>query len=122
MPQLKKLGANLVSITPNSHEKSLALLAENPFGFDILCDQNNQIAETYGLVFQLADALRPIYRDFGINLPEYDGNEDYMLPMPATYLVGSNGMIRQAFVHADYTQRMEPEAMITLLQTMKEES
>jgi len=72
--------------------------------------------------FQLADALRPIYKDFGINLPEYDGNADYMLPMPATYLVGSNGIIMQAFVDADYTQRMEPEVIITLLQTMKEKS
>jgi len=54
-------------------------------------------------VFQLAGALRPIFRDFGINLPEYDGNKDYTLPMPATYLVDSNGMIRQAFIHADYT-------------------
>ena len=73
-------------------------------------------------MFQLAGALRPIYRDFGINLPEYDGNKDYTLPMPATYLVDSNSMIRQAFVHADYTQRMKPEAIITLLQTMKEKS
>ena len=73
-------------------------------------------------MFQLAEALCQIFRDFGINLPEYDGNKDYSLPIPATYLVDSNGMIRQAFIHADYTQRMKPEAIITLLQTMKEKS
>jgi len=119
MPQLKKMGANLVSITPNLREKSAEFIAENPFTFDILCDQNNQVAKAYGLVFTLPEELHPVYLNFGVNLPEYDGNADYELPIPATYLIGSDGTIMQAFVNADYTQRMEPAEIISFLNSSK---
>jgi len=118
MPEVRALGAELVSISPNLREKSAAFVAENPFDFKILSDRNNRVAKEYGLVFELARELRPIYEKFGINLPEYDGNERYELPMPATYVVASDGIIRHAFVNADYTQRMEPDEVITILQGM----
>jgi len=113
MPELKKRGVSLVSITPNLREKSAVLLADNPFDFDILCDLNNQVANAYGLVFELAEELRPIYQGFGINLQEYDGNARYELPIPATYVVGRNGIISSAFVNADYTQRIDPNEVIS---------
>jgi len=118
MPEVRALGAELVSISPNLREKSAAFAAENPFDFKILSDRNNRVAKEYGLVFELARELRPIYEKFGINLPEYDGNERYELPIPATYVVAGDGIIRHAFVNADYTQRMEPDEVITILQGM----
>jgi len=115
LPALSALGANLVSITPNTKEKSVELLQENPFGFDILWDCDNQVAQTYGLVFTLAENLRSIYQDFGIDLPVFDGNNRYELPMPATYVIDSNGVILHAFVDADYTKRLDPQDIITFL-------
>jgi len=119
LPELNALGANLLSITPNTKEKSAELLQENPFGFDILWDRDNQVAKNYGLVFTLPESLRTIYQDFGINLPAFDGNKRYELPLPATYVIDSSGSILHAFVDADYTQRMDPQTIIALLQTLK---
>jgi peroxiredoxin len=116
LPALNKLGANLVSITPNTKEKSSALLQENPFGFDILWDCDNQIAKNYGLVFTLSETLRSIYDGFGIHLPEFDGNDRYELPMPATYVIDSDSSILHAFVDADYTKRIDPQDILNLLQ------
>ncbi len=116
LPALNKLGANLVSITPNTKEKSSALLQENPFAFDILWDCDNQIAKNYGLVFTLSETLRSIYDGFGIHLPEFDGNDRYELPMPATYVIDSDGSILHAFVDADYTKRIDPQDILKLLQ------
>jgi len=119
LPALNKLGANLVSITPNTKEKSSALLQENPFGFDILWDCDNQIAKNYGLVFTLSETLRSIYDGFGIHLPEFDGNDRYELPMPATYVIDSDGSILHAFVDGDYTQRLDPQDILTFLKQRK---
>ncbi|MDQ6957272.1 MAG: peroxiredoxin-like family protein, partial [Mariprofundaceae bacterium] len=115
MPALNKLGANLVSITPNMKEKSSALLQENPFDFDILWDCDNQVAKNYGLVFTLSETLRSIYKGFDINLPEFDGNVRYELPLPATYVIDADGSILHAFVDADYTKRMDPQDILKLL-------
>ena len=115
LPEITALGANLVSISPNMIEKSAHFVAENPFGFDILSDVDNIVANQYRLVFTLADKLRPIYAQFGIDLQAFDGNERFELPMPATYVLRSNGVVAAGFVHEDYTQRMEPADIIDSL-------
>jgi peroxiredoxin len=116
LPEITALGASLVSISPNVLEKSAAFAAENPFGFDILSDVDNVVAKKYRLVFTLSDKLRPIYAQFGIDLPAFDGNERFELPMPATYVLHSDGTIAADFVYEDYTQRMEPSAIIECLE------
>jgi len=119
MPQLQALGANLVSISPNLRQGLAEFADENPFTFAMLSDVDNHVAKAYGLVFQLAEELRPIYEQFGFDLPALDGNERYELPMPATYIVGRDGMIAHAFVNADYTRRMEPADILATLQGLE---
>ncbi len=115
LPAIRDLGAEFISISPNLREKSAEFVAENPFSFNILSDEGNGVARQYGLVFSLADELRPIYEQFGINIPELDGDDSYELPMPATYIVDTKGTIIHAFVDADYTKRMEPDEVIEIL-------
>lgn len=116
LPEITALGASLLSISPNVVEKSAAFAAENPFGFDILSDADNKVANKYRLVFTLADKLRPIYTQFGIDLPVFDGNHRFELPMPATYVLRTDGTIAAGFVNEDYTQRMEPADIIECLE------
>ena len=119
LPEITALGASLLSISPNVVEKSAAFAAENPFDFDILSDVDNKVAGQYRLVFTLADTLRPIYKNFGIDLPVFDGNDRFELPMPATYVLRSDGTIAAGFVHEDYTQRMEPSDIIKSLENCR---
>ncbi|RMF69279.1 MAG: AhpC/TSA family protein, partial [Calditrichaeota bacterium] len=110
--RIRSLGAELFAISPNTQEKSAQFAAENPFKFDLLCDVGNEVARQFGLVFQLADELRPIYEQFGIDLPAYNGDDRYEIPIPATYIMEPNGTIVHAFVDADYTKRMEPDEIV----------
>jgi len=119
LPGITAQGASLLSISPNVLEKSAAFAAENPFGFDILSDLDNLVARQYRLVFTLADQLRPVYREFGIDLPAFDGNDRFELPMPATYVLRPDGIISAGFVHEDYTRRMEPADIIEALKVIQ---
>jgi len=116
LPAMQALGASLLSISPNVVEKSIEFAEKNPFDFDFLSDVDNRVAKTYRLVFTLAEKLRPIYANFGIDLPAFDGNEHFELPMPATYVVGTDGTIAAGFVNEDYTRRMEPADIIACLE------
>jgi peroxiredoxin len=115
MPEIRSRGASLVAISPNLVKKSADFIQENSFGFDILSDLDNMVAKEYRLVFTLAEALRPIYANWGFDLPDFDGNERFELPMPATYVVDTGGTVAAGFVHEDYTRRMEPAAIIESL-------
>jgi len=119
MPNIHQLGASLVSICANTLEHSTQLMRDNPFNFDILVDEENHVAKQFHLIFKLAEALKPIYQEFGIHLPDYDGNERYELPIPATYIINPQGIITHSFINPDYTQRMEPKAILQALQSLK---
>ncbi len=105
---LEKLNAKLIAISPQSPDSSLTTKQKHDLKFEVLSDTGNVIAKEYGLVFSLAEELRPIYKSFGIDIPAANNEESYELPMPATYIVDKNQKIIFAFIDEDYTKRCEP--------------
>lgn len=119
LPEIEKLGAQLIAISPNLPDKSLSTIEKNSLAFEVLSDEGNKTAREFGLVFTLDDKLHPIYNQFGINIPEDNGDDSYELPFPATYVVNPDGTVVLAFVDADYTKRLEPEEVVKVLKTLK---
>ena len=84
----------------------------------MLSDRGNDVARSYGLAFQLADLLIPIYRDFGIDLPSHNDAGAWELPIPGTFVLDRDGIVRLAFVDPDYTTRLEPAAILDALRAL----
>ncbi len=76
------------------------------------------MAEQYGLVFTLSEELRPLYEKFGIDVPGFNGDDTFRLPVPATYVIGKDGTVLYAFVDADYTKRLEPDDIVEALKAL----
>ena len=108
MSAIKTLGANLVALSPQLPENSLGIIEKNGLTFDILRDPGNAYTASLGLRFALPDALVPIYKRFGIDLPAGNGEDSWTLPMPARFVVDQEGIVRAADVDPDYTVRPEP--------------
>jgi len=115
LPQIKELGAQLMAISPELPDQTLSTAEKHALAFTVLSDQGNRVARDFGIVFTLPEGLRSIYAKFGIDLPAWNGDDSFELPMPATYVIGRNGIVRDAFVNTDYTQRMEPERILDIL-------
>ncbi len=118
LPEIKKLGAQLIAISPNLPDKSLSTTEKHSLTFEVLSDVGNKAAREFGLVFTLDDKLRSIYKQFGLNIAEDNGDDSYELPFPATYIVNSDGIIILAFVDADYTKRLDPSEVVKALKTL----
>ncbi len=111
-------GASLVAITPELPDESLNTVAKNELEFHVLTDQDGVYAEKLGLLFTVPEDIREIYTGFGIDLEQHNGEGKFILPLPATYVVNSDGLVCEAFVDADYTKRMEPEEAIAALESI----
>ncbi|MEM0924882.1 MAG: peroxiredoxin-like family protein [Planctomycetota bacterium] len=118
LPQIQSQGASLVAVSPQTPDQSLSTAEKNELEFRVLSDFGNQVAADYGLVFSLPEPLRPIYADFGIDLPAYNGDETFELPVPATYVIDREGYVRYAFVNADYRRRAEPSDIVAALESL----
>jgi peroxiredoxin len=117
--EIEACGARLVGMAPETPDRAVSTAGSNEINIDILSDAGNRIAEKLGLVFELPQALRPIYEKFGINIPAYNGDQSFKLPVPATYIIGQDGVIAYAFVNADYTERLEPAEIVAKLSAIR---
>ncbi len=118
LDRIRQLGANLVAISPSTRENAAAIADKTNVGFDILCDPGNRYAEQLGLAFALPDRLREVYDGFGINLPKFNGDSSWTLPVPARFVVDRDGVVRYSEADADYTVRPEPEETVAALQAV----
>jgi len=108
----------LIAITPETPDKSLSTAEKNALQFEVLTDKGHQVARQFGLTFAVAEVLRPIYKNIGADLPAYNGDESWELPVPGTYVVSKDGTIKLAFVDADYTHRLETAVILDCLRSL----
>ncbi len=114
-PEVKRLGGELVSIMPELGAPVRRLRETHDIPFTILTDIDNGYALTCGLMVSLGNAIREIYLSAGRDLSEYQGNNTCFVPIPATYVIGSEGRVHGRFVHPDFSRRMAPEDILECL-------
>jgi peroxiredoxin len=115
LPKINDLGAELAAISPELPDNTLSMTEKNGLTFQVLSDQGNTYARQCGLVYALAEELRPLYKDWGIDFPATYGDATFELPLPATYVVDQQSRIVLSFVDADYTKRLEPTTVLDAL-------
>lgn len=109
---IKELGANLVAVSPMLPEFISEFREELGLTFPVLCDKSNSYASSLNLTFTISNNVREVYKNTGIVLPFYNGNETWDLPVTATFIVDIEGIIRYVWKETDHTQRPEPEDII----------
>jgi peroxiredoxin len=116
LPKFKELGGNLVAISPQNPVNSRKSVRQNNVTFPILSDTKNDVAASFGLRFVLPDYLVDLYKNLKNDLPAFNSDPSWTLPMPARYVIGRDGKIAYAEVNPDYTHRPEPEDMLPVLE------
>lgn len=116
--QVKKLGASVVAISPMMPDESLTAAEKQKLTFEVLSDVHNDVARKFGIVYHVQDELQALYEDWGLDLPALNGDNSFDLPVPATYVVDSVGMVRMAFVDPDYTRRLDPTEVLSVLRSL----
>lgn len=116
LDRIKTSGASLVAISPMLPDSSLDLAEKHALAFPVLSDVGNKVADDFGLVFTVDDRIQAMYLErLGNNLPKLNGDESFTLPLPATYVIGQNGVITYSYVNADYRLRADPEDVLAAL-------
>lgn len=115
LPQFRTAGASLVAISPQKPQQAFFMRDQHKLQFPLLCDAGNRVARQFGLVHRVPEYQEQLYRKSFVNLPFANGDDSWELPVPATYVVGSDGVIRFARVDVDYRQRPEPMEILRVV-------
>jgi peroxiredoxin len=111
-PLIEAAGGQVVAVIPDRERYAAIIRAEAEAGFPVLTDMDNGYAMSLNLVFWVGEEMRTFMSSAGLDLVEYQGNDSWMIPVPATFVVGRNGRIQARFVDPDYRKRMTIESML----------
>lgn len=113
--EFKALGATVVSIVPDRQVFAARLDQELNSRILVLSDLDNAYSLSLGLALWLGDRLHELMLGRGHHLETYHGIDGWFVPLPATFVVGSDGRVAASFVDPDFRKRMEPDAILAAL-------
>ena|SRR5271156_703473 len=85
----------------------------------ILTDMDNGFALSLNIAIWLGPDLERLLSVDGLSLPEYHGNDAWMLPIPTTFVVGQDGIIRERYLDPDFRRRMAVEELVDVLKAAR---
>jgi peroxiredoxin len=113
LPEIVQAGASLVAISPQLPDSSLSTEEKNQLTFPVLSDVGNIVAKCFGIVFTLPADLVHANMAAGRDFIEINGEAGAaQLPMPATFILDKNGVIRLAFVEEDWRTGLDRDLVV----------
>jgi peroxiredoxin len=113
---ISREGGQIVAIVPERQQYAMELKTDGQATFPILTDMDNGYAMSLNLAVWVGEELRQFMRDqLGHDLASFQGNDSWILPIPATFVVGRDGIIGARFVDPDYRKRMAIDDLIAAL-------
>jgi len=115
-PQLLTMGYQILAISPDLPEKLAEADGKHDYSYTLLSDSAMNAAKAFGLEFEVDVVTRGKYKDFGIDLEAASGETHHLLPVPAVFVVGTDGIVRFSHSNPDYKVRLEPEEILRAAQ------
>ena len=120
LDRVKASGGQIVAVMPEVQEFSEKFKHESGATFPVLTDLDNGYALSLNLAIWLGTEIRGLlsYQD----MQSFHGNDGWVLPIPATFVVGRDGLVKARFVDPDFRKRMEIDDLIAALKQASSES
>jgi peroxiredoxin len=110
---------HIVAVMPDRQKFTRWLGADAKAPFPIFTDVDNGYATSLDLAIWVGDEMKQMMIGAGWNPSMSQGTDNWMLPIPATFVVGTDGIITARFVDPDYRVRMTIEDMVAALRSAK---
>ena len=112
---IRSRGATLLAISMQGSADSRKSQRDNNLSYPILTDQAGELSHQFGLRWTLQPYVIDFHKMFKVELPTIHNDGEWNLPMPARYVIDSDGAIAYAEVNPDYTRRPEPSDLFPIL-------
>jgi len=119
LSEIHALGASLVAISPQVPDDSMTKDEIYAMDFTVLSDQDAKVAADYGVAWEVPDFLLDHMRvDRQLDLETINNGNGNILPIPATFVLGRDGIVKWSYVDVDYRTRSEPDDIIEALKKL----
>ena len=117
--RLRELGFDVWFVSMDRPGVLVESLDEPDIGYTLLSDSGLSASRGFGIAFRVDDSTVERYKGFGIDLEEASGEDHHVLPAPATFIIGQDGIINFAYVNPSYDVRLAPEVLLAAAEAYK---
>lgn len=110
--QLEEMGFDIWFISIDKPDMLLASLDDPEIGYTVYSDSSLDATRAFGIAFRVDDELNERYLGYGIDLEKASGENHHVLPAPATYIIGADGIINFAYINPNYKVRLHPDVLL----------
>ena len=114
--ELSEGEGQIIGIMPDLQKFVAELKSQSNAPFAILSDMDNGYALSLNLTVWVGAELQKMLQE-RVNIPSFQGNSSWMLPIPATFVVGRDGLIIARFIDPDYRKRMTITDMLAAMRS-----
>jgi len=82
-------------------------------GFRLLSDSDMAVARSFGVAYTLDDQTLAELKKYNIDVEDASGQNHHMLPVPAVFLVTTDGLVQFQYVNPDYKVRLDPDLLLS---------
>ena len=119
LSDITELGATLIAISPEIPDGSMTKDEISKMEFIVVSDQDAKVASKYGVAWEVPEFLMEHMRvDRNLDLKKINNGNDSILPIPATFVLDSDGIVKWSYVNVDYRTRSEPDEIIEALKNL----
>lgn len=110
--QLYDMGIQVLAVSPDKPEYLQESIMEHELDYKLLSDSDMSVTKEFGLAYHVGSETINRYKNGGLDLAERSGHDHYMLPVPAAFLIDTDGIVQYRYFNPDYTVRVGNEALL----------
>lgn len=109
---LHESGYQLLAVSPDLPEELAKSVEKHSLTYTLLSDSDAKAIRAFGLAFRVSDEQYDRMSKMGVDLEKASGEKHHALPVPAVYIVGTDGVIRFVHFDPDFRRRMDPAEIL----------
>ena len=109
---LAKLGYRILAVSPDRPSKLAESVEKGKLSYTLLSDATMDAAKAFGIAFRVDDATVEKYKGYGIDLEAASGQDHHLLPVPAVFILGTDGTVKFVYANPDYKTRLSPDVLL----------
>jgi len=118
LPEYQEAGAQFVALTPEVPDSSMSTQEKNELAFYVLSDVKLEVAKQFHVAYTLPEVVQEQFQG-RLDIPAYNGNETWELPLAVSYVIDQEGIIRYAYLTDDYRKRAEPAELLVQVKALQ---
>ena len=111
-PKLLEMGYQILAVSADSPEFLSQSKQKHKMGYILLSDHSMKGGMALGLAWQVDAGNLKMFKEYGIDLEKASGEQHHILPVPAAYIVGTDGKISFAYVNPDHKVRVPATVLL----------